>query len=170
MQRSLKTKLAVLILGTVLLNISSADGQGPKDWLLLSRCVLSYEYQSAPSAPQYRQRYSVTINPSRSVDFSYHIGPGSLSGEEGEREFRLTSQQYQRLLHTLASAGILEDRWQKRDHANKGASTEIVTVQEPSGKTIAISSVLETEPLVRFRDIVDSMRATVPRAAWAEIR
>ncbi|HEY5177646.1 MAG TPA: hypothetical protein VII95_18990 [Terriglobales bacterium] len=104
------------------------------------------------------------MNPAGSVSLWYRFGPGS-PVEGATRKFRLSSHQYRKLIDALAGAGVLANGWTAAA-TPLGASQESVTIEEPSRKTVTISSVLEQEPKMRFLVVVAAMRAAVPKAAW----
>jgi hypothetical protein len=159
-----KGRRIILLLGMVLFGLAHAIGDAREDGQLLAECVLSYQFHSGPSAPQFLSEYVVRVEPSRSVSLWYRFGPGSPpSGVT--RKFRLTPQQYQTLIDALAGAGVL-GAWKNSNAVPTGADQETVTIAEPSGKTVEISSVLERESQAKFRVVVDAIRAAVPAAAW----
>jgi len=151
-----------LTIAALLLQGARCDAQTDKQ--MLAKSTLSYRFHTAPLAPIYLSEYSVTVKPNRSVKLWYRFGPGSPAAGT-TRTFQINRQQYQTLIDTLAKEGVLAGGW-TADATPTGASQERVAVQEPSGRTVTISSVLEQEPRKRFTTVVDAMRATVPMAAW----
>jgi hypothetical protein len=155
---------ALLWLGIAALILQGAKCEAQTDQQLLAKSVLSYHYHTAPLAPVFLSEYVVTVEPSRSVSLWYRFGPGS-PVEGTTRKFQLSSQLYRKLIDTLAGAGVLANGW-AAGATPIGASQESVTIEEPSGKTVTISSVLTQEPMTRFLVVADAMRAAVPKVAW----
>jgi len=162
---TLTDRRVFLLLSLLILSLPHAIGDTQEDRSLLAKSVLSYRFHSGPSAPIFLSEYVVRVEPTRSVSLWYRFGPGS-PAEGVTRTFRLTAEQYQKLIDTLADAGVLADWWKQSEATPTGADQESVTIQEPSEKTVEISSVLEREPKARFLVVVDAIRAAVPMAAW----
>jgi len=159
-----------LWLGVLVFALHWARCNAQADPEVLASSVLSYRFHTAPLAPIYLSEYSITVEPSRSARLWYRFGPGNSEAPGGSaagitHTFQLDRKQYRELIETLAGAGVLAGKWTP-SATLIGASQESVTVQEPAGKTITISSALEPEAKRRFLTVVDAMRATVPMAAW----
>jgi hypothetical protein len=135
------------------------------DLQTLTKSELSYYFHSAPLAPIFLSEYEITVQPDRSVRLWYRFGPDNSARKT--RNFQLDRQQYQTLIGAFAKASVLTGNWTP-GATLIGASLETVSIREPSGKTVSISSALQPEVEASFRQVVDAMRATVPQAAWLQ--
>jgi hypothetical protein len=163
----LNARLLLLGVAALLLQGATCEAQADQaqaDQQMLARSVLLYHYHSAPSAPVFLSEYVVRVEPTRAGSLWYRFGPGDHAAGT-TRKFRLSSQKYQKLIRALAQAGVLADGW-RPGPTPIGASQESVTIEEPTGKAVTISSVLEPEPMTRFLAVVDAMRAAVPKSVW----
>jgi hypothetical protein len=154
----------LLLLGVAALLLQGATCEAQADQQMLARSVVLYHYHSAPSAPVFLSEYVVRVEPTRAGSLWYRFCPGDPVGDT-KRKFRLSSQKYQKLIRTLAQAGLLADGW-RPGPTPIGASQESVTIEEPTGNAVTISSVLEPEPMTRFLAVADAMRAAVPKSLW----
>ena len=155
---------ASLWLGILAFLVQGGRCDAQTDQKLLAESVLSYRFHTAPLAPIYLSEYSITVEPSRSVRLWYRFGPGS-PGAGTTHTFQLNHQQYRQLVDTLAAERVLGGDWTS-SATLIGASQQTVTIREPSGKAVTITSTLQQGPRERFTTVVDAMRTTVPMAAW----
>jgi hypothetical protein len=158
----LSARLLLLIVAALLLQGATCEAQS--DQQLLARSVLLYHSHSAPSAPVFLSDYVIRVEPTRAGTLLYRFGLGD-PADGTPRKFRLSPRKYQKLIRTMAQAGVLADGW-RPGPTPIGASQESVTIEEPTGKAVTISSVLEPEPMTRFLAVVDAMRAAVPKSVW----
>jgi hypothetical protein len=159
-----RKRLAPLLVLSVLI-LPHAIGNAQQDSQVLNQCVLTYKFHTGPSAPMFLSEYVVKVEPSHAGTLWYRFGPGS--PEEGvTHKFQVSPRQYQTLIATLAGAGVLAGGWKTSNAVPTGADQEAVTIEEPAGKTVEISSILERESMARFREVVAAIRAAVPMPMW----
>jgi len=150
--------------------LAGTQSYAQTDAQVLAQSVLSYHFHTAPLAPIYLSEYEITVKPDRSVRLWYRFGPGNSQAPSGSaagitHTFKLDEKPYRELIETLERAGVLAGNWTP-SATLIGSSQETVSIREPSGKKISISSALQPEARATFQIIVDAMRATVPESSW----